>query len=213
MERGLDADGGPKPPHEMEYMVLARILVAQGRSDQAVRRLGGLLEGAYARGHTSRAIETLNLQALALQAQGAAEQAITALGRALSLAEPGGFVRTFVDEGPSMASLLYQAVACGITPDYGRRLLAAFAITEPDETASSQTAAPGPDLMEPLSEREREVLELLAIGLSNREIASRLFVSLNTVKAHTRSIYGKLGVHNRTQAVAMARTMGVLPFT
>ncbi len=112
-----------------------------------------------------------------------------------------------------MARLLYEALARGIAPDYVRRLLAAFPVAEPEQAAPSETQAPNSDLIEPLSERELEVLQLIAEGLTNPEIASRLFLSLNTVKAHTRNIYGKLGVHSRTQAVARARALGVLPST
>jgi len=107
----------------------------------------------------------------------------------------------------------YEATARGIAPVYARRLLAAFPVAEPEQTGPSKTQAQRSELVEPLSERELEVLQLIAVGLTNREIASRLFLSLNTVKAHTRNIYGKLGAHSRTQAVARARALGVLPST
>ena len=135
------------------------------------------------------------------------------LGQALALAQPGGFVRIFIDEGPPMARLLYEAVTRGIAPDYARRLLSAFPVAEPEQTSPSKTQAPKSELIEPLSERELEVLELIAEGLTNQEIASRLFLALNTVKAHSSNIYGKLGVHSRTQAVARARALGLLPST
>jgi LuxR family maltose regulon positive regulatory protein len=109
-----------------------------------------------------------------------------------------------------MARLLYTAVACGIAPEYARRLLAAFPTTESEQTVPSKPQAPESGLIEPLSEREQEVLQLIADGLTNPEIASRLFLSLNTVKTHTRSVYGKLGVHSRVQAVARARALGIL---
>jgi len=155
-------------------------------------------------------IEILILQALSLQAQGDTDQAITTLEQALTLAEPEGFIRVFVDAGPPMARLLYEAVTRGIAPDYARRLLAAFPVTEPERADPSETQVPKSELVELLSERELEVLQLIAEGLTNPEIASRLFLSLNTVKVHARNIYGKLGVHNRTQAVARARVLGVL---
>ena len=136
-----------------------------------------------------------------------------ALGDALSLGEPEGYIRTFADRGPPMARLLYKAATRGIAPDYARRLLATFPIAEPEQTDPSKTQASKPELVEPLSERELEVLQLIAEGLTNQEIASRLFLSLNTVKVHTRNIYGKLGAHSRTQAVARARALGVLPST
>jgi LuxR family maltose regulon positive regulatory protein len=138
---------------------------------------------------------------------------MTSLERALSLAEPGGFIRIFVDEGPPMARLLYDAFKRGIAPEYTRRLLAAFPVAETEESEPSKSQVAESELIEPLSDRELEVLELIADGLTNREIASRLFLSLNTVKVHTRNVYGKLGVHSRTQAVARAQALGILPST
>jgi LuxR family maltose regulon positive regulatory protein len=117
----------------------------------------------------------------------------------------------FVDEGPPMARLLYEAVTRGIAPGYARRLLAAFPMPEPEQDGPPNTQAPGSGLIEPLSERELQVLQLITEGLTNPEIAARLFLTLNTVKVHTRNIYGKLDAHNRTQAVAQARALGILP--
>ena len=210
-DRGLDADGDPAYLHEMEYVVLARILIAQGRLDEAAALLQRLLEAAEAGGRAARAIEILLLQALVFQAGDDTTQAMAALERALALAEPGGFVRVFVDEGPPMARLLYEAAARGIAPEYARRLLEAFPVAEPAQTGPSRTLAPQSELFEPLSERELEVLQLIAAGLTNPEISSRLFLALNTVKAHTRNIYGKLNVHSRTQAIVRAQELGLLP--
>jgi LuxR family maltose regulon positive regulatory protein len=146
------------------------------------------------------------LKALALYAQGDEPQAMSALERALSLGEPEGYVRIFVDEGPPMAQLLYKAAAHGIMPEYAGRLLAAF----PDAESPAPSQAPPAEMIEPLSERELEILRLVAKGLSNREIAQRLVLSLSTIKWHTSNIYGKLGVKNRTQAVARSREMGLV---
>jgi LuxR family maltose regulon positive regulatory protein len=153
------------------------------------------------------------LLALVFSIQGETAQALAYLEKALSIGEPEDLIRVFVDEGPPMAHLLYEALSRGIAPDYVRRLLAAFPTTEPEQAGPPHTQVRQPDLIEPLSDRELEILQLISEGLTNREIASRLFLSLNTVKAHSRNIYGKLDVHNRTEAVARARALGVLPFT
>jgi len=215
--RGLVAAEEPKPLHELDYVwlvdyiTLARILIAQSQLGEAIGLLQQLLEPAETRGRTTRVIEILMLQALAFQSGCDTVQAISALKRALALAEPDGFVRTFADEGPPMARLLYEALSRGIAPDYVRRLLAAFSVIEPEQTDVSQILASNSELIEPLSNRELEVLRLFAEGLTNREIASRLFLALNTVKAHAGNIYGKLDVHNRTQAVTRAQVLGLLP--
>jgi len=212
-ERGLYSDEGPILLREMEYMALARILITQGLLEEATKVLQHLLGAAEAGGHTTRTIELLMLQALATQAGDDTTQAMVRLEQALTLAEPGGFIRIFVDEGPPMARLLYEALSRGIAPNYVQRLLAGFPVAEPEPTDPSISKAQESDLIEPLSERELEVLQLMAEGLTNPEIASRLFLSLHTIKAHARNIYGKLGVRNRTQAVGKAKALGVLPFT
>jgi LuxR family maltose regulon positive regulatory protein len=216
-ERGLTVDGEPVLPHQLDffslldYLVLTRILIAQGRLDETAELLERLLKAAEAGGRTSRVIEILVLQALTRQAQGSTDRAVIKLERALTLAEPEGFVRIFVDEGPPMARLLLEALSRGIAPGYVRRLLEAFPVTEPGQAVLPKSPAPQSDLIEPLSERELEVLQLIAQGLTNPEIATRLYLSPNTVKVHTRNIYGKLGVRNRTQAGARGRALGILP--
>jgi LuxR family maltose regulon positive regulatory protein len=219
-EHGLDVAGDLSYLREMEYMVLARLLIARGRLDESVKLLRRLLERVEPRGHPAREIEILNLQALAFQAKGDPVQAMIPLERALTLAEHGGLIRTFVDEGPPMAQLMYEAAAREIVPDYTRRLLAVFGDATKDEertTMDRELAAPSAvhrassALIEPLSERELEVLELIAEGLTNPEIASRLYLSVNTVKVHTRNIYGKLGVQRRTQAITRSQELGLLP--
>jgi LuxR family maltose regulon positive regulatory protein len=156
-------------------------------------------------GLSERALGLYILRALAFHAQDDVAQGTAALDRALSLAEPAGYVRPFVDEGEPMAQLLYRAAAQGIAPEYAGRLLAAFPAVE------RAAREPQAQMVEPLSERELEVLHLVAEGLSNQEVAHRLSISVRTVKWHTGNIYGKLGVKNRTQAVARARSLGVLP--
>jgi LuxR family maltose regulon positive regulatory protein len=212
-ERGLELDKAPTHVSAFEYIAFARILIAQGRWDETTKLLQRMLEAAKVGGNTTRVIEIMMLQALAFQSGGDTTRAMDALERALTLAEPEGFIRIFVDEGPPMARLLYEAVSRGIAPEYARRLLAAFPMPEPEQDGRPDTQAPESDLIEPLSERELEVLQLIAEGLTNPEIASRLFLSLHTVKAHARNIYGKLGVRNRTEAVTRARALGVLPST
>jgi LuxR family maltose regulon positive regulatory protein len=200
----------------------ARVHLAQGDTGRALALLEPLRQQAEAKGWQDERLKVMVLQALALHAgtqrlHGKEDPAVQLLGETLALAEPEGFVRLFVDEGPPMARLLYKALDLGTAPDYVRRLLSAFPLdqpepaVEPEQTVLSPTQVPGSALIEPLSKREIEVLELIAAGLSNQEIASRLFLSHHTVKAHTRNIYGKLDVHRRTEAVARGRALGILP--
>ena len=151
-------------------------------------------------------VETLVLQAMALHSQNKTVHAFTVLEKALSLAKPEGYVRVFVDEGPPMVALLRQAVSQSILPDYTGRLLAAFG----EEPRGAAEGKPISALIEPLSERELQVLRLVADGLSNQEIADALILAVGTVKAHVHNIYGKLGVHGRTQAIARAREQSLL---
>jgi LuxR family maltose regulon positive regulatory protein len=209
-EQGMRADDEFSYQQEVDYITLARLLIAQDNADEAVGLLQRLLETAETGGRISRVLDILLLQALSLQAQGDTDQAITALQKAMDLAEPEGFVRIFLDEGPPMAKLLYEALAREIAPEYARRLLAAFPMPEPKQDDQPETQAPESDLIEPLSQRETEVLQLIAQGLSNREIGERLFIALPTVKGHNRRIYGKLQVQRRTEAVARARELGLL---
>ena len=203
---------------EFEHITLARVLIAQykhAREDSAIQEamalLARLLQAAEAGERTGSVIQILVLQALAHEAQGKMRPALTALARALMLAEPEGYIHSFVDEGPPLAQLLHEARLRGIAPAYVRRLLAALPATVPPKPELAQTPTPESEWVDPLSEREVEVLQLIAEGLTNQQIADRLYLSLNTVKVHTRNIYSKLGVHHRTGAVAKARALGVLP--
>ena len=217
-ERSLSVDDAPGYLREFEHITLARALIARYRSNRedvaicdAMKLLERLLQAAEEGRRLGSVIEILVLQALAHQAQGNLSLALAPLERALSLAEPEGYVRIFVDEGESMRWLLEkQAHGEGRQPiGYAAKLLAAFA--QPATILPSTVRHPQSALIEPLSERELEVLQHIAEGLTNREIADRLYLSLFTVKAHARSIYDKLDAHSRTQAVAKARELGVLP--
>jgi LuxR family maltose regulon positive regulatory protein len=209
-ERGLSVDNALSYLHEFEHITLARLTIAQGNTDGAIELLRRLLEAAEAGGRTGSVIEILLLQALSLQAQGNTDQAIIPLEKALTLAEPEGFIRVFVDQGPPLARLLYKALSRGIAPAYAQQLLGEFPVSEYERAESSQTESAESGLIEPLSDRELEVLQLMAEGLTNPEIASRLYISPHTVKVHTSNIYGKLAVGNRTQAVVRAKSLGIL---
>jgi LuxR family maltose regulon positive regulatory protein len=216
-ERGLSVDDDLSYLREFEHLTLVRVFIAQyknkyddGLINDAIGFLERLLKAAEEGGRVGSVIEILVLQALAHDAQGDIPSALVSIERALDLAEPEGYIRIFVDEGPSMAHVLYEALSRGIAPDYVRRLLAAFPDDKPDQAETSQTQTTQSGLIEPLSEREIEVLNLIASGLTNQAVAGRLYLSLNTVKVHTRNIYGKLGVNNRTGAVARAKALGIL---
>src|SRR5918994_274558 len=199
-ERGLPADDDLSYLREFEHITLARVLLARYKSDReeryihkAMGLLECLLQAAEERGRMGSVIEILMLQALAHEAQGDSSTALVPLERALSLAEPEGYVRVFVDEGRPMAQLLSEAAAHGIMPAYTTKLLA---VLESEEHKSEEGSHrfPTESVVEPLSQRELEVLRLIARGLSNREISQRLFLALSTVKGHNRIIFSKLMV-------------------
>jgi LuxR family maltose regulon positive regulatory protein len=190
----------------------ARVHLAQGDPTTALAVLERVRQQVETKGWTDERLKVLVLQAVAYQAHGDKDEAVQVLGDALALAEPGGFIRLFVDEGLPMAQLLSAAAARGMLPDYTGRLLAAWD-AEPQRSAGAsprRTTRSATPLGETLSEREREILQLVAHGCSNREISERLFLALDTVKGHNRSTYAKLGVQRRTEAVARARELGLL---
>ncbi len=212
-QRGLAPDDQPSYPREGEYLVLARVLLAQQQPDRALRLLAWLHDLAVAQARTGSVIEVRALQALALDAVGGEQTAaLAALAEALALAAPEGWLRVFVDEGAPMARLLgtlattqatrQTITAAHVPAAYLRRLLDAF-----DQAG---VAVP-PGLVVPLSSRELEVLALLGAGTPNQAIAEELVISLHTVKRHVTHIFDKLGAANRTQATARARELGLLP--
>jgi ATP/maltotriose-dependent transcriptional regulator MalT/CheY-like chemotaxis protein len=216
-EHGLGADDAFGHFREVEYLTLARLFIAQGAVGDALRLLDRLRQSAAADGRTGRVIEVLILMARAWQAGGAEERALGTLQTTLELAAPGGYLRSFVDAGAPMAALLAQAVSHSAAPDYVRSVLAAFPATMnaergtmKEEMAMHPSAFSVQSLVEPLSQRELEVLRLIAAGMSNKEIARQLVLTVGTVKWHIENLYSKLNVCSRTQAVARARALGLL---
>ncbi len=217
-EIGLSADDEPDYPREPGHLVLARVLLAQDRPGPAVALLGRLHAAAAAQDRAGSVIEIGALRARALAAAGEEAAAVAALAAALALACPQGYVRVFADEGPPMAALLGRLIAAqrtsqaaeGIPLGCLARLQHAFdparATLGPGRSTSEVTG-----LVEPLTGRELEVLSMLAAGRSNRAIAAELVVALDTVKKHVGHIMAKIGAANRTEAVARARQLGLIP--
>ena len=222
-EQGLSVENELSYLHEFDHITLARVLLARYQSDRAdgsISEVMGLLErllkAAEEGGRKGSVIEILVLQAIAYHAQGDLPAALLPLQHALALAEPEGYVRMFLDEGSSMMQLLREASAREIMPDYTDKLLAAFEAEkrpiddQPGQSAAKPDLPPAQPLIEPLSQRELKILQLIAQGLSNREIGERLFLALDTVKGHNRKIFDKLQVQSRTEAIARARELGLL---
>ena len=217
-ERGLSVDDELTYLREFEHLTLARVLLARHeneRADDAIRDatrlLERLLEGRRGGRRVGSRIEILALLALAHQARGDTASALTVLQRALALAEPEGYARVFIDGGPPMARLLEEAARRGVAPESAGRIAAALSSRAPEDMLAPPAGAVAGTGLGVLSDREVEVLRHIAAGLTNQEIAARLYLSLYTVKAHARTIYDKLDAHNRTRAVARARELGILP--
>jgi LuxR family maltose regulon positive regulatory protein len=185
----------------------ARICLARGDLAAALTLLAAWRQKMEARRWEDERLQAMVLQVVALQMQDEQDQAMRLLHDVLVLAEPAGCLRLFVDEGPTMAHLLSRAATLGILPAYIEQLLAACQTEQPKHRALFLSVRP---LSEPLSERELEVLQLIAQGLSNQEVSERLFLALDTVKGHNRKIFSKLQVQRRTEAVARARELGLI---
>jgi LuxR family maltose regulon positive regulatory protein len=216
---GLSPDDEPNYPQEPAYLVLARVLLARNDPVPALALLQRLLDAAASQGRTGSIIEIQALRALALAAHGDHASALGALAEALTLACPQGYVRVFADQGAPMRVLLAQLSAARrgqqhaarrIDPGYLAALLRACGQADAAPPPGRAAAAP-PGLAEPLTDRELDVLRLIAAGKSNQRIAHDLFVALDTVKTHVTHILGKLGAANRTEAAARARQLGLIP--
>jgi LuxR family maltose regulon positive regulatory protein len=218
-ETGLRAGDEPRYPREPGYLVLARVLLAQQRAAEALALLDRLHVAAVAQDRVGSVIEAGALRALALAACGQDADAVNALAGVLTLACPQRYVRVFADEGPPMAALLGRLIAARRAGRVAEvplgclaRLQRAFDLGYPGPASRSATvpvAVPG--LVEQLTSRELEVLTMLAAGRSNQAIASQLVVTLDTVKKHVSHLLGKLGAANRTEAVARARELELIP--
>jgi LuxR family maltose regulon positive regulatory protein len=218
-DRGLRPDDEVRYPREPEYLILARLLLARGRLEPTLDLLNRLHERAVAQGRFGRIIEIQVLHAVTLAAAGDERRAIASLAEALALGHPQGYVRVFADEGEPMAALLRQFVAAqrsepaavtGVPLSYLGRLMRAIEDDARTGSEGKRRRSGLSGLVEPLSEREREVLQLVAAGKPNRDIADELFVTLDTVKKHVTHIFQKLGAANRTEATARARDLGLL---
>jgi LuxR family maltose regulon positive regulatory protein len=215
---GIGPDDEPDYPREPAYLVLARVLLAQNGPGPALTLLQRLLDAAAGQGRTGSIIEIQALRALALAAHGDHASALGALTEALVLAGRHRYVRVFADDGAPMHALLAQLSRAGpgpqtagrVDPDYLATLLRACGQADAAPAPTRAAAAP-PDLAEPLTDRELDVLLLLAAGKSNQRIAHDLVVALDTVKKHVTHVLRKLGAANRTEAVARARQLGLIP--
>lgn len=200
-ERGLSTDDDLEYLHEYEHVTLARLLLASGEHGPAVALLDRLLASAESGGRGRTVVEVLVLLALAHRAARDEARALTAVRRALAVAEPEASMQVFLGEGAPVTAMLEAAIAHGIHAEYARRLLAA------SEVPRKQPLA------DPLSQREVEVLRLLATDLGGPEIADELVVGLSTVRSHTKSIYAKLGVNSRRAAVRRGEELGLMAGT
>jgi LuxR family maltose regulon positive regulatory protein len=203
-------------PAEFKSLAQACQLIARRRAEDALLILDRILASAQRDGRGLCAIEVRVWRALALQSLGQGEPALNALAQAIAHAAPERCIRPFLDVGPAVGGLLQQATLRGMGGSFARTLYEAFAAQTPDGQRPPESTRPQPPvargsaLIEPLSERELQVLRLIADGLSNKEIGDQLYIGVGTVKWYATNIYGKLGVSSRTQAVARAHELGLL---
>lgn len=199
-----------------EYLALSRVLLAQGRPDQAVALLDELVMLAGEARHVVTTLEARIVQAVAYQSQGKGALALERLNGALALGMPEGFVRCFLDAGEPMEKLLRKSVTRNPGATYALQVLAAFSAGDRREdrrgqySFSAPSSASARQLQEPLTEREREALRLLALRLSSNEIADELVIAVSTARSYIKSLYGKLGAHSREEAVARGRRLGLI---
>jgi LuxR family transcriptional regulator, maltose regulon positive regulatory protein len=215
-QQGLSVDNEFDYLHEFDHITFVRVLLTCHQHDRAdvstakvMKVLERLLKAAEEGGRKGSVIEILVLQSLTYHTQGNLPAALSSLQRALVLAEPEGYVRIFLDEGKRMMQLLREASVRKIMPGYTDKLLGAFQ-AEQRENKDKPHRTPANALIEPLSQRELEVLRLIVQGLSNQEICERLFLALDTVKGHNRRIFNKLQVQRRTEAIARAHELGLI---
>jgi LuxR family maltose regulon positive regulatory protein len=218
-EQGLSVEDDLSYVREFEHITLVRILLARygsNHSESSIREATGLMESllkaAQDGGRLGSVIEILILQAVAHPAQGDISTALIPLQQALTMAEPEGYIRMFLDEGLPMAQLLREASKRGIMPRYTGKLLAAFEAQGQESASASPipVSSASQSLIEPLSQRELELLRLLKTDLSGPEIANQLVIALSTVRTHTKSIFNKLNVKNRRAAVKRATELGLI---
>jgi LuxR family maltose regulon positive regulatory protein len=188
-------------------LMRARVLIRQGEPSAALEVMEPLCQKA--KGWARRLLDVMTVQSVALFANSEKDKAVEMLGKVLALAEPGGYIRIFLDEGALMAQLLLEAASRGIMPGYVAKLLAAFE-ADKQKSENKPDQHPAGPLVEPLSQRELKILQLIAQGLSNREIGERLFLALDTIKGHNRNLFDKLQVQSRTEAVARAHELGLI---
>lgn len=203
LKRGLTIQDEIPYQRENEYVLLLRVLMSRGDYESAAILSNRLLQQAETTGQMGLVIETLIIQALALQGKKETDQALVILEKALTLAQPEKYQRVFLDEGEAMIRLLCQAQSRQIGNDYAALLLSQIGKTSGTARPSMQI------LVEPLTTREIEVLKLIEGGCSNQDIAEKLFISIPTVKRHISNIYGKMGVKSRTQALALGKELNL----